>query len=76
MKNNKINVKQTRVVRPSEISKLELLENTTSHIEDVQNGMKFIADKIIESSKLHDYTKMTKFNSFYENFTHNFRHTD
>lgn len=38
---------------------------TEEHIKDVQKGMKFFADKLIEAGKRHDWTKMDNFEKEY-----------
>lgn len=52
-----------------EVTKKELLQNTYSHIEDVQNVSEFIAKKLIEQCKNHDHTKVEYIDQFYEDFT-------
>ncbi len=39
----------------------ELHDDTLSHQRDVQNTMGFIATKLVERSKMHDYTKLGKY---------------
>lgn len=42
-----------------------LRKNTRLHINDVQNGMFFIAKKIQDQSALHDHTKLDRLDDFY-----------
>lgn len=47
----------------------EMLKNDTlSHMEDVKNGCKFIADKLIDAGNNHDYTKIKYLDDFYNDF--------
>ena len=41
-----------------------LLVNTKSHIRDVDKGMNFIADQLIERGEKHDHTKIENINQF------------
>jgi hypothetical protein len=59
-----------------DVSKEELLKATISHIKDVENGCKFIADKLIEAGKHHDYTKIALIDKFYEDFSTRLKSTE
>lgn len=51
------------------VSKDELLENTLSHIMDVQHVGYWIADKLKSQVIEHDHTKVDYIDEFYEDFT-------
>ena len=72
MKNDKIKIKQSHDAdtRSAEgiVTKKQLLQNTYSHINDVQNIGNFIADKFKEQLKNHDYTKIDYIDDFYQDF--------
>ena len=46
-----------------------LVEDTISHMKDVENGCNFIANKLMEAGKAHDYTKIALMDKFYEDFS-------
>ena len=49
-----------------EVSKDELLRSTEMHISDVQKGLAFFADKLIEAGSAHDNTKISDLDGFYK----------
>lgn len=51
------------------VSKEELLEQTLSHIDDVQHLGYFLASKLKEQVLQHDHTKVEGIDQFYEDFT-------
>lgn len=52
-----------------DITKKELLQQTYSHIDDVNNVGIWLADKFKEQIKNHDHTKVEGIDQFYEDFT-------
>lgn len=46
--------------------KEELLASTTSHIADVENGLRFIGELIIRRGAEHDHTKTEMIDEFYQ----------
>ena len=70
---------QTIVIRPSptadtrsadhKVSQEELAASTEQHIEDVGKGMDFVAKKIREAGKNHDWTKLRYMKAFYAQFS-------
>ncbi|MCM1439700.1 MAG: hypothetical protein NC131_10965 [Roseburia sp.] len=46
--------------------KEELLESTTSHIADVEEGLRFLAELIKDRGPQHDHTKTEMLDEFYE----------
>ena len=44
----------------------DLTADTKSHMDDVNNGMKFIAEQIIHRGRMHDNTKLNSMNQFYD----------
>lgn len=53
----------------NKVTKDELKSATESHIEDVNKGMKFFADMILDAGKKHDNTKLNDLNDFFEAFS-------
>ena len=49
----------------AEVTKDMLLEDTQSHIQDVQNGCSFIANLILKAGENHDHTKIEYLDEFY-----------
>ena len=73
MENDKIIIKKspnadTRTSK-GEVTKKELLQQTYSHIDDVNNVGNFLANKFKEQIKQHDHTKVEGIDQFYEDFT-------
>lgn len=52
-----------------EVSKEELLDNTLSHIDDVQHWGYRIAELLKKQVLQHDHTKVDEIDQFYEDFT-------
>ena len=50
------------------VTKEELLESSKMHISDVQKGMNFFAQMILEAAGNHDHTKLEYIDEFYEDF--------
>ena len=50
------------------VTKEELLESSKMHISDVQKGMNFFAQMILEAAAKHDHTKLEYIDEFYEDF--------
>lgn len=73
MSNDKIIIKKsnkadTRTAK-GEVTKKELLQQTYSHIDDVNNVGNFLIDKFKEQIKQHDHTKIDGIDQFYKDFT-------
>lgn len=73
MEDNKIIIKKssnadTRTAK-GEVTKKELLQQTYSHIDDVNNVGNFLINKFKEQIKQHDHTKVEEIDQFYEDFT-------
>lgn len=58
----------TRTCDVSKVSKEQLLLSSIQHIGDVQFGMNFFAEKLIEAGRVHDHTKISGINEFYSDF--------
>lgn len=54
----------SRTMNP-EADKEELSRSTESHISDVDNGLKFIADELVARGTSHDHTKTRNMDEFY-----------
>lgn len=52
-----------------EVTKKSLLQNTYSHISDVNNVGKWICNKMLEQLEQHDHTKIEGIDQFYKDFT-------
>lgn len=50
-----------------------LKDQTYSHIEDVENGLQFLAALLASRGDKHDYTKLERFNDFQYDLEHGFR---
>lgn len=72
-KDKKIIIKQSKDAdtRSAEglVTKKQLLQNTYSHISDVNNIGNWLVDKFVEQLKQHDHTKVDYIDEFYEDFT-------
>ncbi len=55
----------SRTAKPG-YTKEDLKKATKVHIEDINKGMKFFSDMLMESAKKHDNTKLSNFNDFFE----------
>jgi hypothetical protein len=66
----------TRSCDCTKVTKEQLLASSKSHISDVQQGMKLIADIIIQQGKDHDFDKLSDINKFYNDFKTNFQSTE
>ena len=70
--NNKIIMKASRDAdtrsAEGEVTKKQLLQNSVSHIEDVQNVGNWLADKFKEQIKEHDWTKIEYIDKFHQDF--------
>ena len=51
----------------------ELLESTSMHIGDVNSGLKFFSDKLLEAGENHDCTKVTRLEDFHSAFKNNWK---
>ena len=80
MKEERIDTKTGKLIIPTskdadtrsstgEVTKKSLLQNTYSHIEDVNVVGEFLTNKITEQLKEHDYTKVQYIDEFYQDFT-------
>lgn len=50
-------------------NKEELLKNSIQHIGDVQKGMAFMAEKIIDAGAIHDHTKISGIDDFFDSYS-------
>lgn len=57
---------RTMIGKPN---KEELLKNSIQHIGDVQKGMAFMATKIIEAGAIHDHTKISGIDDFFDSYS-------
>lgn len=66
----------TRSCDWSQVSKQELLVSSTQHIGDIQRGFMFFIRKMTERSLMHDKSKITDIDGFYEDFKTGFKKTE
>ena len=50
-------------------TKEDLLNSSIQHIGDVQKAMAWFADMLIEAGKIHDHTKISGIDDFYDSFS-------
>lgn len=53
-----------------------LLNSSRQHIEDVQAGLAFIVDKVMEASRAHDRDKISDIEGFHQDFLTGFAKTE
>lgn len=58
------------------VTKEQLLESSTQHIADVEQGLKFFALCLRMAATAHDYDKITDIDGFYANFQTKFEQHD
>ena len=63
----------TRTCDVSKVSKIELLNASIQHIDDVRLGMLFFSDMMTSAGVKHDYTKLSEIDKFYADFQNNFK---
>ena len=63
----------TRTCDYENVSVDQLLSSSKQHIKDVQKGMNYIANKIKEAGKIHDFTKLEKIDLFHKDFINGFK---
>ena len=62
----------TRTCDVSKVKKETLLLSSIQHINDVQQGMNFFANKLVEAGRNHDNTKISGIYEFHRDFKNNF----
>jgi len=63
----------TRTCDVTKVTKDKLLENSKIHIEDVKQGMAFFAEEIVYAGSIHDHSKISHIDQFYDDFTNGFK---
>lgn len=76
IKINKSPTADTRTCDWSKVTKEQLLESSKQHIGDIEKGLKFFQDLILESIKLHDHDKITDIDGFHRDFVTGFKRTE
>ncbi|MEI6296236.1 MAG: hypothetical protein WCO84_01140 [bacterium] len=51
------------------VTKEQLQQDTLSHMKDVENGCKFLAELLVSAGENHDFTKVALLDEFYDNFS-------
>jgi hypothetical protein len=75
IKIKKSNCADTRTCDWSKVTKEELLEQSKMHISDINKGMRFFRDMVIESAMNHDLTKISHIDDFHADFATGFKST-
>jgi hypothetical protein len=71
-----IRIKKSSTTRSCDWSKVssdQLLKSSKQHIDDIQQGMSYFSDKIMEAAKRHDHTKISHHDQFYADFRTGFQ---
>lgn len=58
----------SRTCDPATVSRMDLLQSSQQHIDDVMKGMMFFAGLIGQAAGRHDTDKLTDIDGFYANF--------
>lgn len=58
------------------VTKLQLLKSTQSHLSDIRKGFRFFIDLMLHQSEIHDLTKLTHLDDFHRNFISGFEEKD
>ena len=51
-----------------EVTKEELLRNSTQHIEDVKQAMRYFSEQLLRVAEKHDWTKIDGIDQFHQDF--------
>lgn len=62
----------TRTCDVSKVKKEQLLLSSIQHIRDIQLGMNYFAEKLIEAGRIHDHTKLSGIDEFFSDFKTSF----
>jgi len=65
----------TRTCDVTKVSKETLEASSVQHIHDVYMGMRFFANKLEESARMHDWDKLTEIDHFHSDFKTGFAET-
>lgn len=66
----------TRTCDVATVTKQQLKDSTTMHIQDVGKALKWMRLELYRRALRHDYTKLTKLDDFYKDFSNNFKTDD
>jgi hypothetical protein len=66
----------TRTCDFANVSKDKLIKSSIQHIEDVQCGIYWIVEKLLEVAKIHDNTKLSEIDMFHKDFISGFETTE
>lgn len=66
----------TRTCDFTKVDKQTLLVSSRIHIEDVQQGLGFFMDKLLEAARVHDRDKITDIDGFHADFQTGFTRTE
>ena len=58
------------------VSRESLLKSSEQHIEDVCEGLNFVAQKIYEAARAHDKDKVSNIDGFHRDFVTGFKQTE
>jgi len=66
----------TRSCDYTQVAKKTLLDSSHVHIEDVQQGLGFFMEKLLEAARVHDRDKITDIDGFHRDFLTGFTQTE
>jgi hypothetical protein len=61
---------------PTQVTKETLLASTQQHVNDVNAGIRFLTDMMIESAKRHDFDKFENIDDYHTEFLSGFNETN
>ena len=62
----------TRTCDVTKVTREVLVDSSRKHIQDVQFGLAFFRQKLVEAGAAHDYTKLERMDQFFADFKTNF----
>ena len=66
----------TRTCDVTKVTKEVLIDSSRKHIQDVQFGLAFFRQKLVEAGAAHDYTKLERIDQFFSDFKTKFEKHD
>lgn len=66
----------SRSCDPSKVSMNQLYDSSIQHIGDVEKGLIFFSNMLLEAIEKHDHDKLTDIEVFYREFVNNFKTTE
>ena len=66
----------TRTCDWSKVTKEQLINSSWQHIGDIQSGMEFMCDMLMQSAQVHDIDKIADIDGFHRDFITGFKQTE